>query len=263
MSTETASIIYQCHDGIADVCLNRPGALNAMNLEMATEFRDIMKRIAVDESVRVILLRGTGRAFMAGGDLKSFHDADNRKQAALTLLEPLHEGIALLSDAPQPVIACLHGAVAGAGMSLAMCADIAVAEEGAVFTMAYAKVGNNPDCSGSWALPRIVGMRKALELALLSDKISVEEAKELGLVNRLTPTGEHEAVAREMAQRIAASAPAAMKHTKALLRTSFDRTLNEQLDAEATAFASNADSDDFAEALDAFFERRTPVFTGK
>ncbi|POP54745.1 enoyl-CoA hydratase/isomerase family protein [Zhongshania marina] len=262
MSDEFAPALLTINGAIAEVRLNRPKALNAINVEMAIALRDIFAELAQNTEVRAVILRGEGRVFMAGGDLNYFREASDKHAAAVALIEPIHEAVSLMASLPQIVIACLHGAVAGAGMSLAMAADLAVAEQGTVFNMAYAKVGNSPDCSGSWSLPRLVGVRRALEIALLSDDLSAEQASDLGLINRLADKQEHDVEARKLAERIVASSPAAMTNIKKLMRQSHDNNLSQQLNAEAEAFATTAAGENFSEALEAFFERRKPVFRG-
>ncbi|MFT4918025.1 MAG: 2-(1,2-epoxy-1,2-dihydrophenyl)acetyl-CoA isomerase [Zhongshania aliphaticivorans] len=262
MNDVAPTALLTINGAIAEVCLNRPKALNAINVEMAIALRDIFAELAQNTEVRAVILRGEGRVFMAGGDLNYFREASDKHAAAEALIGPIHDAVSLMAGLPQIVIACLHGAVAGAGMSLAMAADLAVAEQGTVFNMAYAKVGNSPDCSGSWSLPRIVGVRRALEIALLSDDVSAEQAMSLGLINRHVDKGQHEIEAKKLAERIVASSPAAMTNIKKLMRQSYDNNLSQQLDAEAEAFATTATGEDFSEAIEAFFERRKPVFRG-
>jgi len=262
MNDVAPTALLTINGAIAEVCLNRPKALNAINVEMAIALRDIFAELAQNTEVRAVILRGEGRVFMAGGDLNYFREASDKHAAAEALIGPIHDAVSLMAGLPQIVIACLHGAVAGAGMSLAMAADLAVAEQGTVFNMAYAKVGNSPDCSGSWSLPRIVGVRRALEIALLSDDVSAEQAMSLGLINRHVDKGQHEIEAKKLAERIVASSPAAMTNIKKLMRQSYNNNLSQQLDAEAEAFATTATGEDFSEAIEAFFERRKPVFRG-
>jgi len=256
-------VVLTVADRIAEIRFNRPKALNAVNVESAIAFRDSVATACADLSVRVIVLAGNGRAFMAGGDLGYLRDAGEQAPAAAEqLIEPIHAAVAQLAAAGQPVLASVHGPVAGAGMSLALCADLAIAADDAVFNLAYVKIGNSPDCSATWTLPRLVGLRKALEIALLADNIGAAEALRLGLVNRVVPAAQLIERTREVALRLAASSPAALKSTKWLMRHGLLSTLPQQLAAEAAAFTSNAGSADFREALDAFFAKRPPVFRG-
>lgn len=251
-------------EGIAEIRFNRPDVLNAINVETARCFRDAVVAAVADDSVRVIVLSGAGRAFVAGGDLGYFRAAGvDAPAAAKTLIEPIHDAIARLQASPKPVLASLHGAVAGAGMSVALAADLAIAADNTVFNMAYVKVAATPDCSASWTLPRLVGLRKAMEIALLGDNIVAAEAGRLGLVNWVVPKDSLVEETRRIAVRLAGSAPLAVQGIKRLLVQGLDASLPVQLDREEAAFIAGAGTQDFAEALAAFFEKRAPKFEGR
>lgn len=261
--TNDAPVLLTIRDHVAELRLNRPKSLNAINVATSTGLLTLAKQAVNDPSVKVIVLSGEGRAFAAGGDLSFFLASEDRPAAGRELVNPIHEAIEVLAQAPQPVIASVHGAAAGAGMSLALMADLTIAADDTVFNLAYVKVGNSPDCGASWILPRLVGLHKAMEIALLADNVKADEALRLGLVNRVVPRDELEAATLAMAQRLVASAPLAMASIKRLMRASLQRTLPEQLADEAASFVKNAGSDDFVEALKAFFEKRAPNFTGR
>jgi 2-(1,2-epoxy-1,2-dihydrophenyl)acetyl-CoA isomerase len=256
-------ILLDIKEHIAEIRFNRPKALNAINVEMGNAFRDVIAEVASNADVRVIVLSGEGRAFMAGGDLAFMRNAEDSAVAASQLVEPMHAALELLAQAPQPVIASVHGAIAGAGMSVSLFADLVVAADDAVFNMAYVKVGNNPDCSGSWILPRLVGLHKALEIALLADNINAEEALRLGLINRVVPREKLAEETQALASRLALLAPLAVASIKRLMRTSLDNTLKQQLEAEGESFVANAKTADFSEALSAFFEKRPAKYEGR
>lgn len=264
MNATTAPVSLSIAEGVASIRFQRPGVLNAIDVPTAIALRDAVWAAIGDAAVRVIVLSGEGRAFVAGGDLAYFRDAgDNAPQAAAELIGPMHEAVLALADCRQPVLASLHGAVAGAGMSLAMAADLAIAADDAVFNLAYAKVGATPDCSASWTLTRLVGLRAAMEIALLADSLSASEALRLGLVNRVVPLGQLQDETARLAHRLAGAAPLASAGIKRLLREGLDRSLPEQLAAEQAAFVAGAATQDFHEALDAFFGKRKPVFQGR
>lgn len=264
MADDTTPLLVTVDKGIAEIRFNRPQRLNAIDVETAQHFLQAVLQVTGDPTVRVIVLSGAGRAFVAGGDLAYFRAAGTAApQAAGALIGPMHEAIARLASAPQPVLASLQGAVAGAGMSLALMADLAIAANNTVFNLAYLKVGNSPDCSATWTLPRLVGQRKAMEIALLSESVAADEALRLGLVNRVVPLAELPARTLAMAEQLAAAAPLAVASIKRQLRDSLQHTLQQQLDDEAATFARNAGSADFREALDAFFGKRTPQFHGR
>ena len=260
----SAPVVLSVADGIASIRFHRPEVLNAIDVSTAICLRDAVFSATRDAAVRVIVLSGEGRAFVAGGDLATFRDAgDNAPQAAAELIAPMHEAIEALAAADQPVLASVHGAVAGAGMSLMMAADLAIAADDAVFSLAYVKVAATPDCSASWTLPRLVGLRAAMEIALLAESLNADEAARLGLVNRVVALHTLEAETAALARRLAAAAPLALAGTKRLLREGLDRSLSQQLAAEHAAFVAGAGTQDFREALSAFFDKRKPVFHGR
>ncbi|MEP9348288.1 enoyl-CoA hydratase-related protein [Xanthobacter sp. KR7-225] len=262
-SADAAPILYAVADGIARIRFNRPAVLNAIDEATILAFKDAVERTAKDPSVRAVVLSGEGRAFLAGGDVGRFHAAGrDAPKVVAAIIEPFHHAIVALASLHAPVIASLHGAVAGAGLSVALAADLAIAADDARFTMAYARIGTTPDGSGTFSLPRVVGLRKALELAMLGDVIDAAEALRLGLVNKVVPAAELAAETDALACRLAAGPTLAYGRIKHLMRTSFSHTLSEQLHAERDAFVASAGSRDFAEGVAAFVEKRAPKFTG-
>jgi 2-(1,2-epoxy-1,2-dihydrophenyl)acetyl-CoA isomerase len=259
----SAPVLVDIAEGIAQLRFNRPDRLNTIDVELAEAFAAAVETALGDPSVRVILLSAEGRAFVAGGDLTVLQNTDDRVATAHAIIGPMHRGLKQLAAAPAIVVCAAHGAIAGAGMSILSFADLAVAADDATFNMAYARVGVPPDCGGSWALPRIVGLRRALELALLTETIDAAEALRFGLVNRVVPRFALEEEALKIATRLAKAAPFAMARTKMLMRGAFTATFDEHLDAEQSGFASCAATDDFNEALNAFFGKRSPRFTGR
>lgn len=253
-------IVVSLSDGVAELRFNRPERLNALDVELAESFAVAVARVTADLSVRVIVVSSEGRAFMAGGDLAHFRRAADKSAAAAQLIEPVHAALKTLAKAPQIVIGSLKGAVAGGGMSLALGLDLLVAADDATFNFAYARVAASPDCGGSWALPRLVGFRRALEIALLSETIDASEALRLGLVNRVVPRAVLEEETARLAARLAAGPAVSQANIKSLMRLSLDRDHGAQLDAEASSFCECAQTADFAEAIDAFFEKRKPTF---
>jgi 2-(1,2-epoxy-1,2-dihydrophenyl)acetyl-CoA isomerase len=257
----TAPLLYWKQDGIAHLRFNRPAVLNAIDVPTAAAFRDACRAAAQDDAVRAVVISGEGRAFIAGGDLAALQAAP--QQAARALLDAMHEGIRLLAAMRAPVLASLHGAVAGGGLGVALACDLAIAAEGTRFNLAYINIGANADCSTSWALPRLVGMRRAMEIALLGDSFDAGEALRLGLVNRVVPAAALEEETGMLARRLADGPPLAIGRMKRLIRSSFERGLDAQLDAEAESFAACAASADFAEGIAAFFDKRAARFQGK
>jgi 2-(1,2-epoxy-1,2-dihydrophenyl)acetyl-CoA isomerase len=261
MTAGRAPLLLDRDGPIARIRFNRPDVLNAADSALALAFRDACRTIAADPSVRVVVVSGVGRAFMAGGDIAQF-----REQPATiceSLIDPLHEGLLCLSALQAPVVASLHGAVAGAGMSIALACDLAIAAEGTRFDFAYTRLATSSDLGASWHLPRLIGLRRALEIALLCERIDAAQALQWGLVNRVVASDALAAETERWAQRLAAGAPIAQGMVKRLLRDASSRDLAAQLDAERAAFARCAATEDFAEAVEAFLAKRTPSFGGR
>jgi 2-(1,2-epoxy-1,2-dihydrophenyl)acetyl-CoA isomerase len=260
MSTPAPPLLYQRDGPITRLHFNRPEVLNAIDSPMACAFRDACRAIAEDSEVRVVVLNGAGRGFMAGGDIAQFR-ADPQSIPHM-LIDPMHEGLVCLTTLRAPVIGSLHGAVVGAGMSIALACDLALAAEGTRFNFAYGKLGASCDLGASWSLPRIVGLRRALEIALLSDSIDAQEALRLGLVNRVVPAAHLAEETERLANRLASAPPIALGLIKGLMRESFSRSLPKQLEAERESFASCVATRDFGEAVAAFLEKRPATYQG-
>lgn len=260
--SDSDPVLLERQGAIAFLTFNRPQQLNAIDPALATALRDHAQTLSRDQELRCVVLRGRGRAFMAGGDLAVFNAAPT-PETAHSIIMPLHEGLRLLTSLPVPVIASLQGAVAGAGFSVALAADLAIAAEDLSMTLAYTLIGASLDGSSSYFLPRMVGLRKAMEYAFLSPKIDAAEALRLGLVNRVVKTEALEAETLALAERLAAGATHAYGRSKRLLRDSFERDLVAQLDAELKAFARGTETEDFREGIAAFLAKRTPKFTGR
>jgi 2-(1,2-epoxy-1,2-dihydrophenyl)acetyl-CoA isomerase len=259
-----ATVLLEIDGPIARMRFNRPQVLNAINDEMVADLRAALRVVQDDPAIRVMVLSGAGRAFMAGGDVEVFHAAGARAPAVLErLITPFHEAIELMAKLPFPVVASLHGAVAGAGVSMALAADLAVAADDATFTLAYARIGASPDGSATWSLPRVVGLRKALEIALLAESFGADEALRLGLVNRLVPASELAAATNELAGRLARGPTRAYASIRALMRESFDNDLATQMRAEGRGLIAAAATRDFAEGVAAFVEKRPAKFDGR
>lgn len=260
-----SAVLYEVADHVATLTLNRPQSLNAVNPEMIDALLAATRQAAADPAVRAVLLRTAGKHFMAGGDLKWF-----QAQQALPAAEcrerydALLESVQALSLAFQrmdkPVIAAVQGAVAGFGLSLMMATDLTIAADNAYFTLAYSNIALSPDGGASWTLPRLVGLKKAMEVALLGDRFDAKQACELGFVNRLVAADEVDATARALAVRLAAGPAKALAQTKALINRAFDHSFEDQLLAERCLFVNCASSPDFAEGLAGFFEKRKPVY---
>jgi 2-(1,2-epoxy-1,2-dihydrophenyl)acetyl-CoA isomerase len=256
-----APLLFQREGALVRLTLNRPDALNALDVPMARALALVAGELAADPSVRCVVLQGAGRGFCAGGDLLKMK-ADPVPVAG-ELIAALHSAIVSLCGMRAPLLASAHGVVAGAGMSLLLACDLAVAAEGTRFNLAYVNIGASCDGSSSWSLPRVVGLRKALEIAMLGETLDAAEALRLGLVNRVVPAADLEAQTRGLAQRLADGPTQALGEIKRLLRDSLQTGLRPQLDAEAAAFLRCAATLDFDAGLDAFVAKRTPQYIGR
>ena len=257
------TVLYSVADGVATITLNRPRVMNALDAEMIRRLREVTEQVEHDPAARAVVIRGAGPAFLVGGDVAMFHA--NLSQMAALVREggaELHRAILALRRAPKPVLASVHGAVAGAGVSLMAAADLAIAAEGTKFTMAYSKIGTSPDGGATYFLPRLVGTRRALELMLLSDTLDAQAALRLGLVNWVIDAEKLAAETAAISRRLAQGATLAFAETKRLVNESHDQALAAQLNAEVEAFARCAGTRDFAEGVTAFVEKRKPEFKG-
>jgi 2-(1,2-epoxy-1,2-dihydrophenyl)acetyl-CoA isomerase len=260
----TGSILYSVAEGVATITLNRPQVLNALDARMIVELRAACERAEHDATARAVVLRGAGPAFLAGGDV-AFFRANLARMPALVREggAELNHAILALRRASKPVLASVHGAVAGAGLSLAVAADLAIAAEGTKFTMAYSRLGTSPDGGATHFLPRLLGARRALELMLLSDTFDAQTALRLGLVNWVTGAEQLGSETEAIARRLALGPTQAFGEIKRLVNESSDQTLAAQLEIEIDAFARCAGTRDFAEGVAAFIEKRKPVFKGE
>jgi 2-(1,2-epoxy-1,2-dihydrophenyl)acetyl-CoA isomerase len=253
------------HDTIAVLTMNRPDRLNALNNELAGTLNDALARVALDESVRVVILTGAGRAFCAGGDLG--HIRKGRESGDVKQLEPLlRSGMQMvlkMRTMPQPVIAAVNGPAAGAGMNIALAADLRIAAEDATFGQNFAKVGLFPDYGGTFFLPQLVGPSRAAELFYTGDMIDAQTAYRLGLVNRVVPVERLEAEVKAFAQKIAQSPPLAIRATKQVLFGSERKALEEAMENAVQQQMKCFASEDCGEGIRAFFEKRPPKFQGQ
>ena len=257
----TAPLLLERDGAIATLRFNRPNALNAIDVTMANAFLAAVQTVAADPGVRAVVLCGNGKGFMAGGELATLRA--NPVQGAIDILTPLNAALPLLAQMNAPVIAQVHGAAAGAGLSLLLMADYVIAAESARFNLAYINLGTSCDVGASWALPRIVGLRKALEIALLSEAFAADDALRLGLVNRVVPGAERDTATTALAQRLASGPTLAYGAMKRLMRSSMDNTLPEQLADEKDAFVHCAGTEDFRAGVEAFHQRQSPQFVGR
>jgi 2-(1,2-epoxy-1,2-dihydrophenyl)acetyl-CoA isomerase len=247
-------------NGVVTLTLHRPERKNAINNAMWSELLAVFQEVDVSSTDRVLVITGAGDAFCSGADLS---DRGNDTRHSLSRLHWVADIALALHRIPKPVIAKVNGVAVGAGMNLALACDLIVASETARFSEIFARRGLSIDFGGSWLLPRLIGMHRAKELAFFADIISAKEAAELGLVNRVLPPGELDAFVTDWADRLAAGPPVALSLTKRLLTNSFNVSMDEALEAEGMAQSVNSATEDTAEAIRAFLEKRDPKFTGR
>ncbi|MCZ6618578.1 MAG: enoyl-CoA hydratase-related protein [Gammaproteobacteria bacterium] len=262
MNYET--LIFEVADGVATITFNRPEAANAMGPDCARELSEVALLCDDDPQVRAVVMTGAGKMFCAGGDLGAFASAG---AGAKTLLKKmtgdLHLALSRLSRGMAPVIAAVNGTAAGAGFSLVMAADLAVAAESAVFTMAYTRAGLSPDGSSTYFMPRKIGDGRTRELMLTNRVLNAAEALAWGVVNQVVADDEVVSVATKLARKLAEGPALANGAVKTLLNGSFDQSLESQMELEARSIAELSISEDGQEGMKAFLEKRRPVFTGK
>lgn len=262
MNQAGTPVLLAIEGGVATLTLNRPDVLNAIDAGMAQALDEALARVAGDDRVRAVLLRGAGRAFCAGGDVRRFLDGDP-VAAIESILDPLHAALRRLDALAVPTLAVVHGAAAGAGFSLALACDLAIASDDAAFTLSFARIGASPDSASTYRLPRLVGPRKALELAMLAEPVRAPEALALGLVNRVVPAAALEAEALALARRLAAGPTAAYGRIRHLIGRSLGNDLSAQLDLEREAFLAGVRTADFSEGARAFLAKRPARFEGR
>ena len=263
MSLQTVEITQ---DGdIVTLCLNRPDAANAVDLQMARDLLTAAEHCATSPGVRAVVLTGKGKMFSGGGDVPAFVTAGDGAGALLRdITTPLHAAISRLVRMDAPLVVAVNGTAAGAGFSMALAGDVVIAAASAKFTMAYTKIGLSPDGSGSFYLPRLVGLLRAKELMLLNPVLSAEQALGYGLLTEVVADDALATRAMEIARQLAAGPTLAYGKVKRLLAASHHNTLEQQLALEGDAISTlGGTTSDAREGLAAFSERRKPKFTGR
>src|SRR5215471_18373737 len=259
-------LLYEVKDGIATLTLNRPERLNALGDTLREDFYDAILRASGDPEVRVMVITGAGQGFCSGGDVKAMNEA-KESQRERPIVEKVAPGrdrtLLAMRDAPQPIIAAVNGAAAGAGMNLALGCDIRLASTTAKFSQAFVKRGLHPDWGGTYFLPRVVGMAKACELIFTGEVIDAQEALRLGIVNAVHPPEELMPATYELARKIAAGPPIAIRLAKRALYHGLDVDLRSALEFETFAQNIASETEDAREGIRAFVEKRPAVFKGR
>lgn len=250
---------------VATITINRPAARNAVHHDLLMLMQEFLARLESNRAVRCIVLTGAGEHFMAGGDVMKFHrllqHPDAGRGAKLTEQVASNSPLFLqLARMPQPIIARIRGAVAGAALGFVGGCDFAVCEEKSIFVLAHARIGASPDGSSSYYLPRLIGVRKAKELAFFGDRVTAREALEIGLVSHVVPVEQLDAKVQELVSKIVAMPAESVRRAKMLMNVSLTNSLEAQLALEAESFGACADTDNFEEGVNAFVEKRAAMF---
>lgn len=262
MSYET--VTFDLEDGVATLTMNRPEAANALNLTMARELGELAIRCDEDPAIRALILTGAGRFFSAGGDIAGFQRAGDRVGSLVKeMTMHLHSAVSRFNRMDAPVVGAVNGMAAGAGFSLASSCDILVAAKSAVFLSAYTASALTPDGSSTYFIPRLVGLRRAMELMLTNRRLSAAEALEWGMVTQVVPDADLLTTATELAGRLASGPTKAFGATKRMLHESLSSSLETQMELEARTIADITRTSDAREGIDAFLAKRPPSFTGE
>lgn len=247
-------------DGAATLTFNRPDKLNSFNTEMHAEVREALRQLQADTSVRCLLITGKGRGFCAGQDL-----ADEVASADIggTVERDYNPLVRALTTLPMPVVCAVNGIAAGAGANIALACDLVLAARSAAFIQAFCKIGLVPDSGGTWTLPRVVGHARAMALTLLGEKISAEKAEAWGMIWKCVDDTELMPEALKLAKHLATQPTKGLAMTKQALHAAATNTLDQQLDLERDLQTAAAASYDFKEGVNAFLDKRAPVFKGE
>lgn len=256
-----SSILFEIKDSIAFITLNRPEKFNAFNREMALLLQDNLDACK-SEAIRSVYITGAGKAFCAGQDLAEVADP-NGPGMNVILGEHYNPIVSRIRKLGKPVLAAVNGVAAGAGANIALCCDIVVAAQSASFIQAFSKIGLIPDSGGTHTLPRLIGWQKASSLMMLGDKVPATEAERLGMLYQVFPDESFAEESRKIAYTLAAMPTRGLAFTKQALNLSFSNTFEEQLQDEDVLQQKAAGTADFKEGVEAFLQKRQPVFKGK
>lgn len=257
-----STILFEVTSGLAKITLNRPEKYNSFNQEMAFEFHKRLDECAADDSIRAIYITGNGKAFCAGQDLQEAIDPEG---PGLEFIVTKHYNpiITRLRNIEKPIIAAINGVAAGAGANIALACDIVIATASASFIQAFSKIGLIPDSAGTFFLPRLIGMQKATALMLLGDKVSAEEAEKMGMIYKVFADDEFEAASLKIATKLAGMPTKGIGLTKRLLNQSYSNNLEQQLEQEGIIQTQAGQTYDYQEGVNAFLEKRKPMFKGQ
>ena len=257
------TILLEINHGVATITLNRPEVFNSFNREMALLLQDTLDACEKNDDVRVIVLTGNGKAFCAGQDLKEVTSPELNPGFKKILEEHYNPIITRIRTIKKPIIAAINGVAAGAGANIALACDIVVAHEKVNFIQAFSLIGLVPDSGGTFFLPRLIGFQKALAIAMLGDKVSAEEAEKMGMIYKVIPFDSFESEVNALALKLANMPTKALGMIKELFNKSMSNDLESQLALESKLQIEAAQTEDYAEGVAAFVEKRKPEFRGR
>jgi len=257
-----SSILFEIKSNVAIVTLNRPEKFNSFNREMALLLQKVLDDCAADKNIRAIYITGNGKAFCAGQDLAELMQ-ENAPGFEKILAEHYNPIVSRIRKIEKPVICAVNGVAAGAGANIALCCDVVVAKQSATFIQAFSKIGLIPDCGGTFTLPRLIGFQKASALMMLGDKISAAEAEQLGMIYKFFADEIFADESIKIAETLAQMPTKGLAFTKQALNASLNNSFEQQLNTENKLQFAAANTYDYTEGVNAFLEKRAPVFKGE
>jgi 2-(1,2-epoxy-1,2-dihydrophenyl)acetyl-CoA isomerase len=255
-------ILTEHRNGVMQITLNRPEVYNSFNRTMALQMQASLNEAAANESVRAVVITGSGKAFCAGQDLAEAIDPEGPGLERI-LAEHYNPIIQQIVALPKPVVALVNGVAAGAGANIALACDVVIAHEQASFIQAFSKIGLIPDSGGTYFLPRLIGAQKALALMMTGDKVSAKEAEALNMIYKAVEAETYETFTADFMSKLALMPTRALALTKKAVQESWNNTLSEQLNLELALQVEAGNTEDFKEGVQAFLDKRKPNFTGK